>query len=80
MKSKLIPCKACGQFIARSATTCPHCGKSSTSLARIGLLALLILLILWFMGGGSIVMDTITRNRQLNAAVAEVMIFTGWKS
>lgn len=68
MKTKLIPCKVCGKSIAKGATTCPHCGKSSTSLARIGLLALLVLLILWFMGGGSIVLDILTKNRQINAA------------
>jgi len=68
MKTKLIPCKACGKSIAKSATTCPHCGKSSTSLSRIGLLALLVVLILWFMGGGSIVLDILSKNRQINAA------------
>lgn len=68
MKTKLIPCKACGKSIAKNAATCPYCGKSSTSLARIGLLALLVVLILWFLGGGSIVMDELNRNRQINAA------------
>jgi hypothetical protein len=41
MKAKLIPCKSCGQSIAKSATTCPQCGKKFSSVAGI-LLACLI--------------------------------------
>ncbi|MEO5915611.1 MAG: hypothetical protein ABIS50_15360 [Luteolibacter sp.] len=47
MKSKLKACTACGGQIAKSATTCPHCGKSSTSVARIGLVIILTLLVVW---------------------------------
>ena len=43
---KLMACAACGQQIAKSATTCPHCGKSKTSLARIGLILLVVFILL----------------------------------
>jgi RNA polymerase subunit RPABC4/transcription elongation factor Spt4 len=46
VKSHLKPCKACGQPIAKAAATCPHCGKTTTSLARIGLLFVCVLLIM----------------------------------
>jgi hypothetical protein len=53
MKKNLKPCPACQQTIAKSATTCPHCGKSMTSVARIGLIVILVLAVLFIFGGGS---------------------------
>lgn len=49
MKNKLIPCKSCGQSIAKSATTCPHCGKKFTSVAGIFLACLLGLVVGWLL-------------------------------
>ena len=68
MKTKLTPCQACGQSIAKSATTCPHCGKSSTSLARIGLLVLLTVIVVWLLGGGGIGKSILRGNDQVDAA------------
>ena len=49
MKPKLKPCNACGNSIAKSATTCPQCGKKFSSMAGI-LLALVIGLVIgWLM-------------------------------
>ena len=46
--NKLKACVSCGNRIAKSATKCPHCGKTYTSkplvvlLILLGLLALLV--------------------------------------
>ena len=50
MNKNLKPCPSCSKEIANSATTCPHCGKSFTSLARIGLIVILAVIICWFLG------------------------------
>jgi zinc-ribbon domain len=66
--SNLRPCSACGENIYSGATTCPHCGKTFTSAARIGLIALLTIIILLFLGGGHIIMDLIDKNQKIDAA------------
>jgi len=40
MAEKMIVCKACGKEIAKSAKTCPHCGKKNKKpfLLRLGIL------------------------------------------
>ena len=72
MKTKLIPCKACGRSIAKSAATCPHCGKSSTSLARIGLLAVLVLILLYLTGVGKYAMTAVGGYSQHKAGEARM--------
>ena len=52
MKSKLIPCKACGKMVAKSASKCPDCGAAKTNVARMLLLVILATLIgLFFIRG-----------------------------
>jgi F0F1-type ATP synthase assembly protein I len=41
MKQKLTECSACGKEIAKSARTCPHCGKTFTS--SVGLITAVII-------------------------------------
>lgn len=65
MKKNLKPCPACGSEIAKSATTCPHCGKTMTSVERIILLALAAVLILFLLGGGRYCSAIMEGNRQL---------------
>ena len=52
MKTKLKPCPACGREIAKSATTCVHCGKNMTSAGRLGLIVLSVLLLAVIFGWG----------------------------
>lgn len=40
--AKLIPCKACGHMIAKSAKACPSCGKENHTTAQ-GIMGLLVL-------------------------------------
>lgn len=49
--SSLHACSGCGKDIHIDATTCPHCGKTFTSAARIGLIVILTLLILFLLAG-----------------------------
>lgn len=51
MKTKLTPCKSCGQAIAKNATKCPHCGKHFTSWAGIIFAVLVALVAAWFLAG-----------------------------
>jgi hypothetical protein len=51
MKTKLTPCKSCGQSIAKNATKCPHCGKHFTSWAGIIFAVLVALVAAWLLVG-----------------------------
>ena len=68
MNPNLKACPACGREIAKSATTCPHCGKTMTSAARIGLILILALLLVFFLGGASYCTVISSMNRQLDEA------------
>jgi sensor domain CHASE-containing protein len=68
MKPQLIPCKSCGQSIARSAAKCPHCGKAFTSVARLILLGVLTILLVLFFGGGRFILDLMNKNEEMDAA------------
>jgi RNA polymerase subunit RPABC4/transcription elongation factor Spt4 len=51
MAEKMINCKACGKEIAKSAATCPHCGKrNKRPWWQIALIALGILVVLSVIG------------------------------
>jgi hypothetical protein len=66
MSAKLKPCPACEAMIAKSATTCPQCGKSMTSASRILMLAIIAVLIVFFLGGGTYCSVIRQANRQLD--------------
>lgn len=57
MAQKLVPCKTCGQEIAKSAKKCPHCGKKRRLLERnpvggILLIVLGVFIVIGIIGGG----------------------------
>jgi len=66
MNRKLKACPACGREIAKSATTCVHCGKTMTSAARLGLIVILALLVVFLLGGASYCTVISSMNRQLD--------------
>lgn len=69
MKPKLKPCPTCSKEIAKSATTCPHCGKTFSSAARLGLIILLAGVVGWLCFGGWIM-----RSLQAEDQIDEVRI------
>ena len=66
MNPKLKACPACGREIAKGATTCVHCGKTMTSAARLGLIVILALLLVFLLGGGTYCSVIRAANRQLD--------------
>lgn len=52
---KLIKCKSCGQEIAKTAKTCPHCGAKNKKPSIVGIILLVlgIILIISALGGGN---------------------------
>lgn len=47
MSENLRPCPACQQEIAKSAQTCPHCGKAFTSPLTIIIAVIAAIIIAW---------------------------------
>lgn len=70
MKTKLIPCKSCGQAIAKNATKCPHCGKHFTSWAGIIFAVLVALAAAWLLTGRTFMQANDADARIEAAAVA----------
>lgn len=54
MNPKLKACPACNREIAKAATTCPHCGKNFSTVARHGLIMLIAGLVGWLCFGGAL--------------------------
>ena len=50
MNSKLIPCKACGQSISKTAAKCPHCGDVPNAGGRLLLIILAVVFSLMILG------------------------------
>lgn len=66
INSDLHPCPACGKEIYVAAKTCPHCGKTFMTLGRIVLLALLIIIIVWILGGWQMIGSAMKMNREMD--------------
>lgn len=55
MSQKLVKCKACGEEIAKSAKTCPHCGAKNKKPTALGIVLIVIgiLVVIGAIGGNS---------------------------
>lgn len=55
MSQKLVKCKACGEEIAKSAKTCPHCGAKNKKHTALGIVLIVIgiLVVIGAIGGNS---------------------------
>ena len=55
MNNKMCTCKACGQEMAKSAKTCPHCGAKNKKAnpLLVGIIALVALIVIVGAAGGS---------------------------
>lgn len=55
MSQKLVKCKACGEEIAKSAKTCPHCGAKNKKHTALGIVLIVIgvLVVIGVIGGNS---------------------------
>ena len=71
MNSKLKPCLTCAKEIAKSATKCPHCGRSFSSAARLGLIVLVAGLVGWLVLGGWI-RSSLEAAREADEAALEI--------
>lgn len=70
---KMIPCKKCGQTIASTAKTCPHCGAKNMPplYRRPWFIAIIVILVIGAIGGafGSQTPQKGTPSKQVNSTV-----------
>lgn len=70
---KMIPCKKCGQTIASTAKTCPHCGAKNMPplYRRPWFIAIIVILVIGAIGGafGSQTPQKSTPSKQVNSTV-----------
>lgn len=71
--SKLVKCKSCGQEIAKTAKTCPHCGaknKSGSIAGAIMIVFVLLLIIIAVSGGNDDVPEKVSGGENDPSAVS----------